>query len=89
MINKYSWKEIDYSSEIDDWKTFEKNNSTIAVNILYIKETKICPAYISKINSNSTNNSVRIPNKDLERWYYLVVKKLSTLLRGITSTITS
>ena len=48
-------------------KTFEKKNLTIAVNILYIKKTKKCPAYISKINSNSTNNSVRIPNKDLER----------------------
>ena len=26
-----------------------------------------------------------IPNKEKEEWYYLAVKKLSTLLRGITS----
>ena len=31
---------------------FEKNNPTIALNILYIKEKETCPAYISKINSN-------------------------------------
>ena len=31
---------------------FEKNNPTIALNILCIKEKEICPAYISKINSN-------------------------------------
>ena len=30
---------------------FEKNNPTIALNILYIKENEICPAYISKHNS--------------------------------------
>ena len=31
---------------------FEKNNPTIALNILYIKEKGIYPAYTSKINSN-------------------------------------
>ena len=29
------------------WKTFEKSNLTIALNILYIKDEEICPAYIS------------------------------------------
>ena len=52
FINKYNWKGINYPSKIDDWKTFEKNNLTIALNILYIKEKEICPAYISKNNSN-------------------------------------
>ena len=52
FINKYNWKGINYSSKLDDWKTFEKNNVTIALNILYIKEKEIYPAYISKIKSN-------------------------------------
>ena len=30
FINKYNWKYINYPSKIDDWKTFEKNNPTIA-----------------------------------------------------------
>ena len=38
--------------KIDDWEKFEKNNLTIALNILYIKEKEIFPAYISKHNSN-------------------------------------
>ena len=54
--NKYNWEGI------DDWKTFEKSNPTIALNIFY----EICPAY------NSDNNSVRekqiillmIPNEE-------------------------
>ena len=51
-INKYNWKGINYPSKIDDWKNFEKNNPTIALNILYIKEKEIYVAYVSKFNSN-------------------------------------
>ena len=50
FINKYNWKEINYPSKIDDWKTFEKYNSTIALYILYIKKKEIYPACISKHN---------------------------------------
>ena len=35
FINKYKWEGINYPSEKDDWKKFEKNNVTIAVNVLY------------------------------------------------------
>ena len=38
FINKYNWKGVNYPLKIDDWKTFEKNNLTIALDILYIKE---------------------------------------------------
>ena len=36
FINRYKWKMINYPSKIDDLKTFEKNNTTIALTILYI-----------------------------------------------------
>ena len=52
FLNKYNWKGIDYLSKIDNWKTFEKNNPTISLNILYFKEKEKCTAYNSKINSN-------------------------------------
>ena len=48
IINKYNWKEIDSPSEKVDWKKFEKNNLTIAFNILYAKKEKMYPAYVSK-----------------------------------------
>ena len=87
FINKYNWKVINYPSKIDDWKTFEKNNPTIALNILYIKEKELCPTYISKIYSNCEKQIIllMIPNQEKEGWHYLAVKTLSTLLRGITS----
>ena len=87
FINKYKWKEIDYPSKIDDWKIFDKNNLTIALNILFIKEKEICLTYISRINSNCEKQIILsiIPNEEKEWWHYLAVKKLSALLRGITS----
>ena len=60
FINKYNWEWINYPSKIDDGKTFETNNPTIALNILYIREKEICPAYISKINSNCKKKNYSI-----------------------------
>ena len=55
---------------------FEKNNTTFTLNVLYEKEMKMCPDYISKINSNSEKeiNLLMTPNE---------VK--TALLKGITS----
>ena len=88
FMNKYNWDEINYPSKTEDWETFEKSNPTIALNILYIKEKQTYPAYISKIDSNCEKHVIllMVPNKEKEGlWHYLVVKKLSTLVREITS----
>ena len=55
FINKYNWEGINFPSEEIDWKKFEKNNVTIALNVLYVKKEKIYPAYLSKHNSNREN----------------------------------
>ena len=52
LVNKYNWDRTKHLLKIDDLKMFEKSNPTVALNILYIKEKEIYPAYISKINSN-------------------------------------
>ena len=87
FINKFNWSRIKYPSKIEDWETFEKNNSAIALNVLYIKEMEICPAYVSKINWDCEKQIIllMIPNEEKEICHYLVVKKLSVLLRGTTS----
>ena len=36
FIDKYNWKGIDFPAGIKDWKRFEQNNKTIALNILYV-----------------------------------------------------
>ena len=50
FINKCNWGGMNFPSEKDDWKKFEKNNVTIAVNALYAIKEKIYRAYLSKHN---------------------------------------
>ena len=66
FINEYNWEGINYPSRLDDWKQFEKNNLTIALNILYIKKKEILPAYISKHNSTREKQIIllMITNKE-------------------------
>ena len=49
-MDKYNWEGINYPSEKNDWKTFEKNNLTIVLNILYAKKEKVYLAYVLKHN---------------------------------------
>ena len=87
FIHKYNCKGTNYSSKTEDWKTFEKNNPTIALNILYIKEKETYLAYISKHNSTREKQIIllMIPNEEKGGWRYLAVEKVSTLLHVITS----
>ena len=49
FINKYKWKGLNYPSKVDDWKTFEKNNPTIVINILHFKEKKYAQLIFQKL----------------------------------------
>ena len=40
FMSKYNWGTINYRSKLDDWKRFQKNNPTIALNVLYTKKKK-------------------------------------------------
>ena len=40
FVNKYNFEGIHFPSEKDDCKKFEKNNRTIALNVLYTKKEK-------------------------------------------------
>ena len=81
FINKYNWEGINYPSEKDDWKKFEKSNVTIALNVLSAKKEKIYPAYVSNHNSNREKQVIflMISNGEKGRLHYLAAKKISTL----------
>ena len=88
FINKYNWKDIEFPSHLKDCKKFEKNNNTIALNILFVpyNTEQIRPAYISKYNHKRTNKVILLNIADNNNnWHYLAVKNVSGLLRGITS----
>ena len=72
FINKYNWEGIYYPSKIDNWRKFDKNNPTIALNILNIKEKEMLPAH----NSSCEKQIILlvILNEEKEGCHYLVVK---------------
>ena len=74
---------IDYPSENDDWKKFEKNNRTNALNVLYAKKKNYISLLCFKTSQTMKNNFfLMIPNG--EGWHYIPVKELFVLLREIT-----
>ena len=81
FINKYNWEGINCLSEIDDWKKFEKNNLKNALNVLHAKKEK----NISCSCFNCKKQVARLIILNEEGWHYHAVKKLSALLREITS----
>ena len=50
FIGQYIWKDIDFPATSKDWKKFEQNNESIALNILYVPHNnrKIHIAYKSR-----------------------------------------
>ena len=88
FINNHNWKDIEFPSHSKDWKKFEQNNKTYALNGLYVPyDTKqIKQAYISKYNDerDSQVNLLMITDGTTNS-HYLTIKSISGLLRGITS----
>ena len=77
FINQYNWEGIDFPAGIKDWKKFERNNKTIALNILYIPpNTKtINLPYKPKYNRKQENQVVLL--------MILLVNKAMKLINGI------
>ena len=85
FINKYNWERINFLSQKNDWRKLEKNSVTVALNVLYAKKEKIYPAYVSGHNSDRKKQVILLMIPNVEKWHYLALKKLSALLRVITS----
>ena len=50
FMNKYSWEGMNYPSEKDDWKKFEKHNLKIALTVFQAKNEKNTPTNVSKLS---------------------------------------
>ena len=86
FIDQYNWNDIDFPSTGKDWKKFELNNESIALNILYVPHNtgKIHLAYKSKHNLTREKQKILLMITDGEKWHYTAVTRLSGLLRGVT-----
>ena len=77
---------MNFPSNKKDWKKFEKDNKTVAHNILYVSHNteEIIYAYKSKHNLKRRNQVILLMIIHDEKWHYLAVNKLSALLRETT-----
>ena len=89
FVNKYDWADINFPSGVNDWKTFEKknNNKSIALNVLFVSEGEksIRHAYKSKYNLTREKQVILLMITDGDKWHYLTVRRLSALLKRITT----
>ena len=73
--------DTDFSSHQRDWEEFEENNTSIALNILFVS----CNSEEIKLSYKSNYNKSKIPvillmiNDEANNCYYFAVKNLSEL----------
>ena len=83
FIDQYNWKEIDFPPK-NDWKKFELNNNSIALNILCVPDNteEIRHASKSKYNLKHENQVILLMITNGEKWHYLAVKIVCITLRN-------
>ena len=80
---------INFPAGPKEYKDFEKNNGTIALNIFYVpqKEIDVRPCYISKFNKTRENHANLLMITDgTDKWNYISIKRIPALLRCVSST---
>ena len=72
FINNYNWNDLEFPARHKDYSAFEKNNSEIALNILYVpyNTKEIISRYISKHNKtrNIQANLLMITDNEIN-WH--------------------
>ena len=80
-ILKFKRVDTDFSSYQRDWEEFEQNNTSIALNILFVSynSEEIKLAYKSNYNKRKKQVILLIINDEVNNCYYFAVKNLSEL----------
>ena len=86
-INKYNWEGIESLAGPKEWKKYEGNNKTIAVDILFITHNAktIRVAYRSEHNNKRKKQVILLMITDGKKHHYLTVINLSALLQEKSS----
>ena len=86
-MNKYDWKGIEFPAGPKEWIKFERNNKTIALNILFVKQNTetISVAYRSEYNNKRKKQVILLMITAGKKHHYLTATNLSALLQGKSS----
>ena len=82
FIDKHNWEGVNYPSVKDDCKKIEKNNVTIALNVLYAKNGKVSLFYVSKHNSKREKEAIFLMIPNGERWLHIAEKKTVSIIKN-------
>ena len=82
-INRNNWEGIEFPAGPKDWKKFERNNKTIALNVLYMScNTKtITVAYRSEYNDKHKNQVILLMITNGKNSHYLAATNLYALFK--------
>ena len=89
FIDNYNCTDLEFPAGHKDYSVFEKNNKSIALNILYIPHNsfEIIPSYISKHNkTRDTQANLLMITDGKNNWNYLAIKSIPGLLHKVRST---
>ena len=80
-IEKFKRVYTDYSSHQRDWKKFEQENTSIALNVLFVPHNseEIKLAYKSNYNKCKNQVILLMIRNEANKYYYFAVKNLSEL----------
>ena len=83
FINDLNWENINFPPQEQDYKTFEMNNKSIALNVLQAHEQEISHYYKSEFNKTREKQAIllMINDNSLEKQHYLAVEILNSLLK--------
>ena len=77
FINNLNWENINFPPEQHDYKIFEMNNKSIALDILQVNEEKISHFYKSEFNKTREKQVILLMINDAEKQRYLAAKRLN------------
>ena len=101
IYSTFNWQNIDFPASYEDYATFERLNSDVALNILYVpfNEQNVCPDQISNRNFDKIDQVILLKVNDGKgKWHFLALpsdldedgvkrpyKSFSRLMEGISS----
>ena len=94
FANSYNWNDISFPGASVNFKIFEQNNKSIALNVLSIEPVKkeLFTTYRSKFNKEREKQVIILminENETVEleehKYHYVAVKRLSRLCRNVIS----
>ena len=81
FIYNLNWENINFPPQEQDYKTFEMNNKSIALNVLQEVNKKISHVYKSKFNRTRKNKAILLIISDNEKQHDAAVKNINSLLK--------